>query len=621
MTSSVRELHRSGQLALRYPQVRSLLAGLSGPDLLTAGQLLARLDPDEVLAAHPAAAQVRVAITGHGTLAPLVPPLTAELARHGILLRPFVGDFDGWVFELGDPGSALYAARPDLVLCLLDPMLVLDELPLPWQAADAVRVLDSKLGLIEQLVTRFAAASSATLVLNTIPLPRAVTAQLVSLRARATLGAAWREANARLLRLAEKHDAVVAVDLDPLLAQGIPASDPRLRVYARAHLSPDLLAGYAREIGHLAAAQAGRGRKCLVLDLDSTLWGGVLGDDGIEGIEVGETRRGEAFTVFQKVVKQLGSQGVLLAVVSKNDLDPVRAVLREHKGMTLGEEDFVRITANWRPKHENLAELAADLNLGLDSFVFADDSDYECGLVGSALPDVAVVPLRGDPAAHADTLLRDGWFDVREVTSEDTKRGEKYRDELLRQDFLNSFDSLESYLRELEVTVRLGRAADAELPRVSQLTLRTNQFNLSVQRLTLPQVHALAGDPAALVVAVHAADRFGENGLIGAVLAHREHDTVHIDNFLLSCRVFSRGIEQACLSSVLCHARDTGAAAVTASYRPSARNAGVRDFYSRYGFAVTGDDETGITYRHDLKDITRVPDHVRLTDELGRTAL
>jgi FkbH-like protein len=376
------------------------------------------------------------------------------------------------------------------------------------------------------------------------------------------------------------------------------------------------LARYAREVGHLARQITGQAKKVLALDLDGTLWGGVLGDDGPDGIQLADGLRGEAFRAFQRVVKQLGSQGVLLAAVSKNDQEPVAAVLRDHPAMTVREEDFVRVVANWRPKPDNLAELAEDLNLGVDSLVFVDDSRYECGLVRHALPSVAVVELDAEPAMHIEALLRDGWFDTRELTAEDRTRVAKYREELARKDFLDGFDSLADYLRQLNVTVRLAQADDRDVPRVSQLTLRTNQFNMTSRRLQPAEVRDLLADPAALVLAVQTGDRFGDNGLVGAVFAHRAGDAVHIDNFVLSCRVFSRGVEQACLSSVLHYAQAGGAAHVVGRYRATAKNGKIKDFYPRNGFTTLADDGATATFRHDLAEIPAPPDHIHLIDSL-----
>lgn len=610
----LRAAYRSGRLVAQYPWVRRLLAELNGDQLGRLGQLLARLDPDEVLAAHPDTPSMTVAITGHGTLNELVAPLTAELARHGILLRPFVADFDGYVFELSDPDSALYAARPDIVLCVLDPAVVFDEVPTPWRYQDVEAVLTAKLRLLEQLAATFDAHGHGVLVFNTLPLLRKFTAQLVDLASRAHLGAAWREANARLLRLMDTTASLVVLDLEPVVAETPTTHDPRLSVYAKAHLSVDLLAGYAREVGHLARNLLGHTKKCLAVDLDEAVWGGVLGEDGPDGIEVSGSHRGEAFRAFQRVVKQLGSQGVLLAAVSKNDVEPVREVLREHAEMTLREHDFVRIAANWRPKHENLAELAADLNLGLDAFVFADDSPYERGLVRHAHAGIAVIALDDEPAYHTGHLLQDGWFDVRRLTAEDRQRPARYQDELERKDFMNSFDSLEDYLRQLDVGVDLRALVEQDVPRVAQLTLRTNQFNLTTRRMQPADVTRYAAEAGACVLTIRSHDRFGDNGLVGVVFTRRYGDAVHIDNFLLSCRVFSRGVEQTALAAVLRHARGAGTDAVFGTYRASAKNGKVAQFYPRHGFVKFTEDDGGTTFRHDLTEMLPVPDHVTVTE-------
>ncbi|GAA2144004.1 HAD-IIIC family phosphatase [Actinomadura napierensis] len=621
------EMHRSGALAARYPEAQRLVAELSGRELVRAGNLLARLDADETAKRHPGIPAVTVALTGHGTLPDLLPALTAQVARHGFLLRPFTGRFDGYVLDLGDPGSDLYAAEPDVVLCVLDPAIVFDEVVVPWGPADVERVGLEKTGLLKGLATTFEASCRGTLVLNTLPLLRRYAAQLVDHRSRARLGALWRDLNARLLHLCEEHERVVVLDLDPLAAEASPASDPRMSVYAKAHLSPDLLAAYAREAGHLVRHLSGRTKKCLVLDLDNTLWGGVLGDDGADGIEVGEGHRGEAFREFQRVVKQIGAQGPLLAVVSKNDVEPVRRVLREHPGMVLREDDFVHVIANWRPKPENVAALARELNLGEHSLVFADDSAFERWLVRSEHPDVAVVDLDADPALHGERLLADGWFDVRQTTAEDHVRKVRYQDEWARKDFLHTFDSVEDYLRELDVRVVLADAAGEDAARISQLTMRTNQFNTVTCRLGVAEIRELLKDSRTRILTIRSRDRFGDNGMVGALFTRWSDETVRIDGFLLSCRVFGRGIEQACLAAVLRHARAGAARTVHGAYRPTPKNGGVADLYSRHGFvrdAAPGGGSSGLDgsaemtwFRHDLAEIFTPPDHVRLIDDFG----
>ncbi|KNB50935.1 HAD-IIIC family phosphatase [Streptomyces caatingaensis] len=620
----LRALHQAGVLGREYGRLSRLLAELeSDEDLARAGRLLARLDPDEVVRASATASrpvdEITVVITGHGTLDPLVAPLTAQLARHGLLLRPLVSDFDAYLRDLQDPGSLLYTAGAQLALCVLDEGVVFDEVPTPWSVADVEEATTAKLAQLERLTARYA-RSGGHLVLNTVPLRRHRTHQLVDHRSRSELGVVWREFNAGLLRLGTRHPEVTVVDLDPLVAEGGPVAEPRLSAYFRTHLGDELLGQYAREIGHLVRARRGATKKVIAVDLDNTLWDGVLGDDGLEGIAAAATPRGEAFGRFQGVLRQLRHQGVLLAVASKNDRSAVEQALREHPDMTLREDDFVRIKANWRPKDANLAELADELNLGLDSFVFVDDSPFETGLVASSLPDVTVVRLDEEPALHVERLLADGWFDAPELTAEDRARTEQYRGEAARRELLGGTGSLEEFLAGLDTTARLSRAAGRDIPRIARLTQRTNQFHLATRRMGTDEVRAAAEDPDHLVLALHAGDRFGDSGLVGALFVRREGATWHLDNALLSCRVFSRGIEQAAVRALLAHARATGAHEVRAVYRPSRKNGRFRDFYPGLGFSVVTESAEELVLRHDLSVLPEPVPHVRMETAFEGTA-
>ncbi|MFD5858335.1 HAD-IIIC family phosphatase [Streptomyces chartreusis] len=615
---TLRALHRAGTLATEYGRVRALLTRMPATDLPAAGQLLARLDAKEVCR-HADVPVVTVAVTGHSTVAPVVAPLSAELARHGMLLEAKVAPYGSYLQDLMRPATAA-EEQPQLTLCLLDAHTVFDDVTVPWGVEDVEAAARARLSLVAGAVRTHQKAGRGLLVLNTVPLQRRYTHQLVDLRSRARLGAVWRDFNLGLLSLAEQHPGVVIVDLDPLVAEGVPACDPRTAQYARARLSDALLAAYAREAAHVVRARLGRTRKCLVLDLDGTLWGGVLGEDGPGGIDLGSGLRGEAFQAFQRVLGQLGAQGVLLAVSSKNDTDAVHETLRTHPAMVLREDDFVRVNANWKAKHDNLRDIADRLGLGLDSFVFVDDSLFECGLVAEQMPEVAVVRVDEEPALHPSALLADGWFDLFELTEADLERAGRYRTEALRQEFREDFGSYQDYLEGLGLEVLLRPPEESEIARVSQLTLRTNQFHLVTERLQVPQVSARMERPGLHVIAVRARDRFGDHGLVGALFLRRDAEVLRIDNFVLSCRVFSRGIESACVTAVLEFARNTGAGAVTGRYLPTPRNSAFAPFYAEHGFAVTGTDPEhpdAVTFRHDLGDITPAPAHLRLQAAFG----
>jgi FkbH-like protein len=355
----------------------------------------------------------------------------------------------------------------------------------------------------------------------------------------------------------------------------------------------------------------------LVLDADYTLWDGILGDDGPTGVTAATTFRGEAFGEFQACARQLAAQGVLLSVASKNDDDLLRQALRDNADMKLREDDFVAIAANWGPKDANIANIAARLNLGVDSFVFADDSSFERGLVAASLPQVGVVALDDEPALHVGALLRDGWFDSLALTDEDRARAGMYRADGARAELAESTGTPQEYLDQLGVTVQLAPPQPHEVTRLAQLTLRTNQFNLTTVRMQPAAVQDLLDADGGLALAFSSGDRFGAYGVIGGVFAHVEGDVLHLDNVVMSCRVFARGIEQTALRALLAHARACGLREVQATFRPTAKNAKTAGYLPAEGFIeTTRDDDGAVHYRHDLAQVPALPGHVRLTTTL-----
>lgn len=664
----LRALRAAGRLAAGYPEVAALLAEMldtSGRttaatpcDLARVGRLLAGLDPEAVLAEHPDTARITVAFTGSVSVNQLVDPLTAELARHGMLLRPVLGEPGAYARELSDPDGALLATGAtratgatgaELTVFLLDAEVILGRLPVPWRVADAQAAAEEALDDLTTLADRYGRhAAGGTLVLNTIPLDRRCTHQLVDHRSRALLGAVWREFNAGLLRYAADSSSVVVLDLEARVAEGGPAGDPRIMAYLKAPYTDATCAAYAREVAHLARSVRGMAKKCLVLDLDDTLWDGVLGDAGPSGVAAAGTLRGQAFGAFQRVVKQLASQGVLLAISSKNDPEPVLEVLRTHPDMALRESDFARINVNWDTRDGNLRDIAKQIGIGCEALVFADGHLAERDLVRHRVGQVAVVPLDEEPAWHVSRLLQDGWFDVLDVLDgpdgpdgpdgleagadggggsgtqvagerRTYREGHPYGE---RRTYRERTGSIEEYLHQLDVSVELRPPESGEVDRLSQLTLRANQFNLTGLRLRPPEVASRARHPAHRVLAVRTADRFGDNGVVGALFLRVEADRLHIENMLLSRQVFGRGIEQACLSALLAYARDIGLSAVHGRYLPTDKNQRVRDLFPglafREGDATDGAREQGapggacLCFRHDLREVPEVPGHLRL---------
>ncbi|MET0235104.1 MAG: HAD-IIIC family phosphatase [Kibdelosporangium sp.] len=575
------ELRDGPGLAAAWPSLPAVLNEMAARgDLITAGALLERVTPEEILATGARPELVDVTITGHGTLAELNGPLIAEFARHGLLARIRPTDFNSHQRVLTQPAQA------DLTLCVLDPYMIYERLPKPWRAEDVER----ELAEAAQEWTALADNYDGTLVLNTIPLLPLLSRQLVDHRSRARLGIAWRRFNSALLELAERPH-VITIDLDPLIAAGGPATEPRKAGYVRTYFEPHLLAAYAREVGHLAKALRGRAKKVLALDLDGTMWDGVLAEDGMDGVSMAGTSRGDAFARFQQVVGQLAAQGVLLVISSKNDHDEVLATLAGHPDMLVRPSDFTAIEATWDTKPAALVRMAGRIGLDLSGFVLVDDSATERRAVSALLPSVAVIPVDDEPALHVDRLLADGWFDMLELTGDDTARAAHYHREEQREAVRTKAISDEDYLRELAVRVGTAPIRPHEVARVAQLTQRTNQFNLTTQRLQPADVPV--GDPDRLVLTIRSADRFGDDGLVGAIFTRIESGEMHIANMVLSCRVFGRRIEHTAMAALLIEAKTRGVTVVHGYYQPTERNRRFEDFYPAAGFVVSASPDSG----------------------------
>lgn len=608
--AAVAAIRAAGWPNAQMPRLRELLRGAADAVMqVKLGKLCRTINREHYLA--EGGSEIKIAVTGNFSCQAIDDLLRTRLLGRGLLPAIHMCDYNQYSYDLLDQGSALYRFQPDLTLCLLDEHCVLDEMPDEWHPGQFSQALVVKLAQLTDLAERYGQHGSGLLVFNTIALSGDTLRQRLDYRGRARISRAWAEFNAGLCALAERLAHVFILDTHVLLADGVALRNARLSFYAKLHLGDELLAAIATEVADLAMARAGKARKCLVLDLDNTLWGGVLGDDGIDGIELSNSAAGEAFVAFQRVIRRLATQGVLLVVSSKNDDANVRRLLAERTDMVLKEDDFAAIYVGWEPKSAALAEIAGSLNIDSDSLVFVDDSAFERAEVGAAHPDVEILALGEEPAEHVGVLLRAHAFEQLELNHEDYLRRTRYKTEAKRQDLLKNSGSADDFLRGLALTLRLFPPGEGDLPRVSQLTLRTNQFNLTTQRMTEPEVRRYLDQPGHGIVAMHCEDRFGDQGLSGCVFYRVHDDVLHIDNFLLSCRVFSRAIETAALLHLLGWAKRLGCSEASAWFVLTAKNGNFATFYDRHGFEVVQEGDT-TSYRHALDRIGLLPDHLRI---------
>lgn len=562
------------------PAVLGGLAALTDlPALLEAGRLLAKVPAELLGTLKP----LKVAITGTFTASGVAPLLRVALLGKGIAPQIHVSGFDQLAVDLSSPDSPLASFEPQVTLCLLhDDWFV----PAEWDDAEAFEsAVRGRWGMFDTLVGAFTERSGSAVLVHTVPLSPVEMRGVVAFDGRAALGRAWRELNSDLLGMALRRDQVHALDLEAYLVDA-PARlrDERLYRFASAAWTPEVEQVYATEAAHFCRAFLGLAKKVLVLDLDNTLWGGVVGDDGPSGIQIGSMYPGNAFREMQRRAVQLRKQGVVLALASKNEAAIVDEVLNDHPDLVIRPADIAARAVNWQPKDHNIRGLAAQLNLGLDSFVFADDSTFETQLVRGSIPEVTVVHLDGDPADHVTALQRGGSFDVLTTTATDRERTRLYKARAERTEFADSFSSVQDYLRSLEITVSVREADEFSLPRLVQLGQRTNQFNMIGTSHAEARTREMAASGDHVVLVFEVADRFGAEGIVGGVWVSKHDDHWLVENFVMSCRVFTRGVEHTVVQHLADRALSAGAVRLEADFRATDRNKAAAAFYPDAGF-------------------------------------
>ncbi len=549
---------------------------------------------------HLGSKPLRLAILGSSTLDHLVSGLRMGALRRGLHLTTYVGDFGQSLQELSDTGSAYYSFGPNATLFVFDAHSLLGA---PDASAPAAAIDDRLDGVIEQLrhLWRLAANACGGNVMQQTIL--AVAPNLMGSNEHRLAGSQnWLvDRLNRRIREAADQEGVDIVALDARVAMdGVSAwHDPVLWLRAKQEVSPKAAPLYGDLVGRLLAAQQGRSSKCLVLDLDNTLWGGVIGDDGLEGIVLGQgSALGEAYVAFQTYAKELSRRGIILAVCSKNDEANALAPFEKHPDMVLRRSDIACFVANWQDKPSNLRMIAEQLNIGINSLVFADDNPFERTIVRRELPMVAVPELPEDPALYAHCIAEAGYFESLRVTSEDLARSSQYQENKQREILRTSSTDLPSYLKSLGMTLEWRKFDRTGLQRIVQLINKTNQFNLTTRRYSSADVATIMENPEAITLQLQLTDVFGDNGVIGIVVVQPGKSSgsdFSIDTWLMSCRVLGRQVEEATLNIIASLAARHGAASLIGTYVPTAKNGMVRDHYAKLGFSQLKSEADGTT--------------------------
>lgn len=540
--------------------------------------------------AVPGLTPLRLAVLSSHTMDHLLPAIRVAGLPRGVGIALYLAPYGLYRQALLADNPELQAFAPQVILLALDAHDTPPALPLQAsdaEAAAAVRArVDELVGLWRQARQRYAAQVIQQTLVPAEPSLFGAYDALVPGSPRALL-----ERLNHGIRQAAREEGVLLLDLAWGASQGQfgdGLANPVRWHQAKQWVSPVWAPLYGEQVARIAAAVVGRSRKCLVLDLDNTLWGGVVGDDGVNGIQLGQgSATGEAFLAFQRYVAQLASRGVILAVCSKNDIGVAEAAFG-HPDMALKRADIAAFVANWEDKPSNLRRIAEQLNIGLDSLVFVDDNPAERDIVRRELPQVAVPELPDDAADYATTLAAAGYFEAIAFTRDDAGRAHSYAANSARAAAQGQATDMPAYLRGLCMVLGAETLGAAQLARSTQLINKTNQFNLTTRRYNEAEVARIAGTPGAIALSLRLQDKFGDNGLISVVLARPcpslASDELLIDTWLMSCRVLGRQVEEATLQVLARRASEAGYRALVGEYRPTERNAMVAEHYPRLGF-------------------------------------
>jgi FkbH-like protein len=541
-----------------------------------------------------AASSFRLTILGNYTTHYLSDALIATGPRHGLIIDVIETPYDQLAQEVFNTESTLRHSNPDAILLAIDhrPLGVVENLV---DAEKARAVVAGALELLRSLIEQIRSTMAVPCILQTLPQPNEGWTGSFDALFPGSVRSQVAAINQGIRDLCVETRSPL-LDVEYLAASiGLARwHDANLWHSSKVAQSLDYVPHLAEHLAKVIAALRGKSRKCLVLDLDNTIWGGVIGDDGMEGIKLANgSPVGEAFRAVQTYALACRQRGIVLAVCSKNEETNAREPFRNHPDMLLREDHIAVFIANWIDKASNLRAIAETLNIGIDALVFVDDNPAERARVRQMLPEVAVPELPEDPAYYAETLAAASYFEALTISEDDRQRADFYRKNAMRSAEMRKLGSIDEYLASLDMECALLPFDEVGRARISQLINKSNQFNLTTKRYTEVQVAEIEHDPNAFHLQVRLVDRFGDNGMISVVIFRKAGLEWLCDTWLMSCRVLGRRVEEAILQAVVAQASAEGAEALIGRYIPSAKNAMVADHFGKLDFSLTAREPDG----------------------------
>ena len=527
----------------------------------------------------------KIAILASFTFSSIKEALTKKCKKINISPQFYFGKYNQYTQEILDRGGGLYNFNPSLIIIFIDIKTLLGDLFFqPYQISNdkrkiwAQKTIDNLRGLIKMVL----ADTSAKVIFHNFEVPAYSPLGILENKQEFGFIESIELINENLKNTFKSDNRVFIFNYNEFCSRIGKENivDPKMYYLGDIKLAVNHLPALCHEYLSYIKPMCSLSKKCIVLDLDNTLWGGIIGEDGLEGIKLGPTPGGRSFLEFQKHLLSLQQKGILLAINSKNNPDDVAKVFQEHPYMILRKEHFVSIKINWVDKVKNMKEIAKELNIGMDSFVFIDDDKVNRAMISEFLPEIQTIELPKDPALYPETLLKINDFNTIQLTEEDKQRGEMYIKERKREEISLSFQDLGEFIKSLNLKIAVLEANKFTIPRISQLTQKTNQFNTSAKRYSEEQIAEFADSDKCLIKCFKVEDKFGDYGITGVVIIKIEDKNWYIDTFLLSCRVLGKNIEFAIMAYIIKIAKEYGIKKIRAKITLTKKNKPVENFYS-----------------------------------------
>ena len=560
--------------------------------------------------------KIKVAFLSSFTINGLSESLKVKCSKKQISCNTYVGGYNQYNQEILDKKSKLYSFSPDITFLILDTRSIFGNLfhfPYSVTKSERENFVNEKITEITNLINTFSETSKSKLVITNLSLPHYSPHGIAETKTSYSFHDAIIDFNKKLKEKFLNVNSVYVFDFFKFVIKHGENNVFNFQNYlfGDIKISLDYIPYLANEFIPYVISFLGLTKKCIVVDLDNTLWGGIVGEDGFDGIRLGPQPPGNAFIEFQKYLKALSQRGILLAINSKNNFDDAIQVIREHPSMILKENDFSCMKINWNNKASNMLEISEELNIGLDSFVFFDDDPVNRELIKENMPEITTPDLPHDPSLYSEVIQSLHDFSTFQITSEDTKRGQMYLEQKQRSVSQNSSSNISEFLKTLDLEIEIKKTNTFTIPRISQLTLKTNQFNLTTKRYQEDQIQKFSQDHNILINCVQIKDKFGDNGIAGVFIVKKTNsDEWFLDTFLLSCRVMGREAEKVMLYFIIKQAKKNNVKRLKAKFIPTLKNKPIEDFLSNSQFY----EENGF-WIYNLEKPFNMPNFLTLKEE------